>query len=146
MVIWGIQSFRTHGSFVPRRFVPRLRSFVATFDQFVPNPMDVSYPTNYDTKCLTQTNIYFIYPSNHKTIKMHARTRKVYVWSYFLDCWTLLNNKSPSGPPKVTKQVSMIDKEGFQQWQLTKQNHFLEQIVSFIKRKKRKRTHLSRIK
>ena len=51
----GIQSFRTHGSFVPRRFVPRLRRFVPTFDQFVPNPLVDSYPTNYDTKCLKQT-------------------------------------------------------------------------------------------
>ena len=41
----GIQSFRTHGSLVPRRFVPRLRLFVPTFDQFVPNPLDDSYPT-----------------------------------------------------------------------------------------------------
>ena len=29
-------SFLTHGSFVPRRFVTRLRRFVATFDQFLP--------------------------------------------------------------------------------------------------------------
>ena len=50
----GYQSFRIHGSFVPRPFVPRLRRFVATFDQFVPNPLDDSYPTNYDTKCLKQ--------------------------------------------------------------------------------------------
>ena len=39
------------------RFVPRLRRFVPTFDQFVPNPLDDSYPTNYDTECLKQTNI-----------------------------------------------------------------------------------------
>ena len=45
----GYQSFRIHGSFVPRRFVPRIRRFVATFDQFVPNPLDDSYPTNYLT-------------------------------------------------------------------------------------------------
>ena len=37
------QLFRTHGSFVP------------TLDQFVPNPLLDSYPTNYDTKCLKQT-------------------------------------------------------------------------------------------
>ena len=67
------------GSSAPRRFVPRLRRFVSTFDQFVPNPLVDSYPTNYDTKCLQQTNIYFNYPSNRKTIKMHARTSKVYV-------------------------------------------------------------------
>ena len=100
----GIQSFRTRGPFVPRRFVPRLRRFVATFDQFVPNPLDDSYPTNYDTKMFkTKTNIYSIYRSNRKTIKMHAPTRKVYVWSYFIYCWTLLN-KSASGP----RQVSVI--------------------------------------
>ena len=46
------QSFCTHGSFVPRRFVPRLRHFVPTFDQFVPNPLVDLYPTNYETKCL----------------------------------------------------------------------------------------------
>ena len=52
---FGIQSFRTHGSFVPRRFILSLRHFVAAFDQFVPNPLDDSYPTNYDTKSLKQT-------------------------------------------------------------------------------------------
>lgn len=67
----GDQSFRTHESFVSRRFVP-------TFDQFVPIPLDDSYPTSYDTKCLKQTNIYFIYPSNRKTIKISHR-RQVYV-------------------------------------------------------------------
>ena len=46
----GIRSFRTHGRFVPRRFVPRLGRFVPTFDRFVPNPLVDSYPTNYDTK------------------------------------------------------------------------------------------------
>ena len=52
------QSFRTHGSFVPRRFVPRLRRFVPTFDQFLPNPLVDSYPTNYDTKCLKQKHLF----------------------------------------------------------------------------------------
>ena len=51
----GIHSFRARGSFVPRRFVPGLRRLVRTFDQFVPNPLVDSYPTNYDTKCLKQT-------------------------------------------------------------------------------------------
>ena len=50
-VLKGIQSFRTRGSFVPRRFV-------LTFDQFVPNPLVDSYPTNYDTKCLKQTETF----------------------------------------------------------------------------------------
>ena len=36
----GIQSFRTHG-----RFVPRLRRFVPTFGRFVPHPLVDSYPT-----------------------------------------------------------------------------------------------------
>ena len=48
----GYQSFRTHGS-----FVPRFRHFVPTFDQFVPNPLDDSYPTNYDTKCLKKQTL-----------------------------------------------------------------------------------------
>ena len=42
----GTPYLRTR-SFVPRRFVP-------TFDQFVPNPLVDSYPTNYDTKCLNK--------------------------------------------------------------------------------------------
>ena len=42
VLVDGIQSFRTHGS-----FVPRLRRFVLTFDQFVPSPLNDSYPTNY---------------------------------------------------------------------------------------------------
>ena len=50
----------------------------------------------------TNVNIHFIYPSNHKIIKMHARMRKVCVWSYLLYCWTLLNNKSVSDPHKVS--------------------------------------------
>ena len=36
----GIQSFRTHGL-----FVPGLRRFVPTFGRFVPNPLVDSYPT-----------------------------------------------------------------------------------------------------
>ena len=51
------QSFCTHGSFVPRRFVPRLRHFVPTFDQFVPNPLVDLYPTNYETKWLNNHDI-----------------------------------------------------------------------------------------
>ena len=50
----------------------------------------------------TNINIYSIYPSNRKTIKMHARTRKAYVWFYFLYCWTLLDNKSVTGRRKVS--------------------------------------------
>ena len=51
----GIQSFRTHGRFVP------------TFGRFVPNPLVDSYPRNYDTKCFMKNiNIYFTYPSNRK--------------------------------------------------------------------------------
>ena len=38
--LMGIQSFRTHGRFVPRRFVP-------TFGRFVPNPLIDSYPKNF---------------------------------------------------------------------------------------------------
>ena len=34
----GYQSFRTHGLFVPRRFVPRLRRFVPTFGHFRTQP------------------------------------------------------------------------------------------------------------
>lgn len=50
MFTGGIESFRNHaGSFVPTRFVPRLRHFVPTFDQLVPNPLVDSYPTNYNT-------------------------------------------------------------------------------------------------
>ena len=41
---YGIQSFRIHGRFVPRRFVPRLRCFVPTFGRFVPNPLVDSVP------------------------------------------------------------------------------------------------------
>ena len=44
----GIQSFRTHGSFVPRRFVPRLGRFVPTFR----NPLVDSYPITCHIKFL----------------------------------------------------------------------------------------------
>ena len=50
----------------------------------------------------TNINIHFIYPGNRKIIKMHTRMRKVYVWSYLLHCWTLLNNRSVSDPHKVS--------------------------------------------
>ena len=60
----GIQSFRTHG-----RFVPRLRRLVPTFGRFVPNPLLDSYPKNFYTKCFkTNINIYFTYPSNRKKL------------------------------------------------------------------------------
>ena len=77
---YGIQSFRTHGRFVPRRFVPRLRCFVPTFGRFVPNPLVDSYPRNYDTKCFMKNiNIYFTYPSNRKKlISNHGNTEKLY--------------------------------------------------------------------
>ena len=71
------------------------------FDQFVPNPLVDSYATTWHKMFKTNVNIYFISPSNGKTIKMHARTHKVYVWSYLLYCWTLLNNESVSGLRKV---------------------------------------------
>ena len=56
------QSFRTLGSFAPRQFVPRLRRFVPTFDQFVPNPLADLSPTNYDTRCLKK-HIYLFHLS-----------------------------------------------------------------------------------
>ena len=48
----GIQSFRTHGSFVPRRFVPRLKRFVPIFGWLVPNSLVYSYPPTCTTKFL----------------------------------------------------------------------------------------------
>ena len=50
----------------------------------------------------TNINIHFIYPGNRKIIKMHTRMRKIYLWSYLLHCWTLLNNISVSDPHKVS--------------------------------------------
>ena len=71
----GIQSFRTHGRFAPRRFVPRLRRFVPTLGRFVPNPLVDSYPRNYDTKWFMKNlNIYFTYnPSNRKKLISNHR-------------------------------------------------------------------------
>ena len=75
----------TCGHGVSSRFVPMVLSYPGLdvsyphSANFVPNPLDDSYPTNCDTKCSKETNIYSIYPSNRKTIKMHARTRKAYV-------------------------------------------------------------------
>ena len=68
------KSIMTHGSFVPRRFVPGLRRFVTAFDQFVPNSLVDSYPTTCHIKFLK-----FLSEKLFKTFKMHARTRKVYV-------------------------------------------------------------------
>ena len=83
--IFRIQTFRTH--FRSVRTQPSGR--------FVPNKL-------WHKMFKTNINIYFIYPSNPKTIKMHSHRRKVYVWSCFLHCWTLLNIKSVSGPRKVS--------------------------------------------
>ena len=60
-----------------------------------------SYPTLWTihTQQITTQNVqnkhkHLLYlSSNRKTVKMHARTRKAYVWFYFLYCWTLLNKK-----------------------------------------------------
>ena len=100
------------GEHVSSRFIPMDHLYLGDsypgsdvsyplFDQFVPNPLVDSYATTWHKMFKTDVNIYFIYPSNGKRIKMHARTHKVYVWSYLLYCWTLLNNESVSGLRKV---------------------------------------------
>ena len=75
----GMQSFRTHGCFVPERFIPRLR-------HFVPNPLDDSYPTNYDSKCLKQrwTFTAFILVIAKKWIFNHRIIEKLLQWLLLL--------------------------------------------------------------
>ena len=61
-------------------------------------PLSISsYPTLWSIHTQQHVTKYLKFLSEKllKTIKMHARMRKVYVWSYLLYCWTLRKSYRP---------------------------------------------------
>ena len=95
----GYQSFRTHWSFVPRRFVPRLRHFVPSFDQFLPNPLDDSYPTNYDIFILLHCKAIVslqICPVSERKLKRMQSSIYCEVQRLVFELWEAFNKREKS--------------------------------------------------